>query len=89
MAAAVQRCLAPAWVSLALSMYGLRSTSATRRVDNDMDMDVAAVVVTVRVGADQGLVSGNCSAQNRSPSAWALSIVRPWSGPSLGSKDRM
>ena len=27
----VQRCLAPAWVSLALSMYGLRSTSATRR----------------------------------------------------------
>jgi len=27
-------------------------------VDNDMDMDVAAVVVTVRVGADQGLVSG-------------------------------
>ena len=27
-------------------------------VDDDVDMDVAAVVVTVRVGADQGLVSG-------------------------------
>ena len=27
-------------------------------VDNDMDVDVAAVVVSVRVGADQGLVSG-------------------------------
>ena len=28
------------------------------RIDNDMHMDIAAVVVSVRVGADNGLVSG-------------------------------
>ena len=27
-----------------------------QRVDNDMDMDVATVVMSVRMGADQGLV---------------------------------
>ena len=30
----------------------------TQRIDNDMNMDIAAVVVSVRVGADNGLVSG-------------------------------
>ena len=54
-----------------------------------MDMDVAAVVMPVRVGADKGLVSGELLGTEPLPSAWALSIVRPWSGPSLGSKDRM
>ena len=29
-----------------------------QRIDNDMHMDIAAVVVSVRVGADNGLVSG-------------------------------
>ena len=29
----------------------------TQRIDNDMNMDIAAVVVSVRVGADNGLVS--------------------------------
>ena len=30
----------------------------TQRIDNDMNMDIAAVVVSVRVDADNGLVSG-------------------------------
>ena len=90
MAAAVQRCLAPAWVSLALSMYGLRSASATRREL----MTIWTWMLPLWLWPSgwvqtRAWCPGNCSAQNRSPNAWALSIVRPWSGPSLGSKDRM
>ena len=38
-----------------------------QRIDNDMHMDIAAVVMPVRVGAYKGLVAGKCSAQNFSP----------------------
>ncbi len=58
-AALVQRCLQPVpcvgWsVHVGQQGYFLN----TQRIDNDMNMDIAAVVVSVRVGADNGLVSG-------------------------------
>ena len=58
-----------------------------QRIDNDMHMDIAAVVVSVRVGADNGLVSGKLlPAQNSSPNACARSTVKPLSAASRGSK---
>ncbi len=55
-------------------------------VDDDMHMDVAAVVMPVRVGADKGLVAGEMLLAELLPSACARSTVRPLSGPSRGSK---
>ena len=55
-------------------------------VYDDMHMNVAAVVMPVRVGADKGWWPGKCSLQNCSPNACARSTVRPLSGPSRGSK---
>ena len=55
-------------------------------VDDDMHMDIAAVVMPVRVGADKGWCPGKCSLQNCSPSSCARSTVKPLSVPSRGSK---
>ena len=56
----------------------------TQRIDNDMNMDIAAVVVSVWVGADNGLVSGEMLgtkflAQPLRP-VYGQSVVRcvPW-----------
>ena len=58
-AASVQRCLHPAcrvcW-SVHVGQQG--DFFNPQRIDNDMYMDIAGVVVSVRVGADNGLVSG-------------------------------
>ena len=55
-------------------------------VDDDMHMDIAAVVMAVRVGAYKAWWPGKCSAQNFSPNACAWSTVRPLSAASRGSK---
>ena len=49
-------------------------------IDNDVDMNIAAVVVSVRMGADNGLMTGKMlPAQNSSPNACAQSTVKPLS----------
>ena len=47
-------------------------------------MDVAAVVMPVRVGADKGLMAGEMLFTELLPNACARSTVRPLSGPSVG-----
>ena len=55
-------------------------------VDDDMHMDIAAVVVSVRVVQTMAWCPGNCFRQNSSPNACARSTVKPLSTASRGSK---
>ena len=56
-------------------------------VNDDMHMDIAAVVMPVRVSAYKGLVAGEMfGAKTSRPNACARSTVKPLSGPSRGSK---
>ena len=49
-----------------------------QRIDNNMHMDIAAVIVSVRVGADNGLVSGKLF-----PAKFLAQRLRPVYGLSL------
>ena len=49
-----------------------------------MHMDIAAVVVAVRVGAYKGLVAGEMLGAKLLANACARSTVKPLSGPSVG-----
>ena len=56
-------------------------------VDDNMHMDIAAMVVSVRVGADKDLVSGEMLfAVGKPLNACVRSTVRPLSAASRGSK---
>ena len=55
-------------------------------IENDVYMDVAAFIVTVRVRTNQSLVAGEMLLQNSSPNSCARSIVNPFSSASRGSK---
>ncbi len=58
-AASVQRCLQPAFrVRWSVHVGQKRDSFNPQAVYDDMHMNVARVIVSVRVGADNGLVSG-------------------------------
>ena len=57
-----------------------------QRIDNDMHMDIAAVVMPVRVGAYKGLVSGKMLLAELLAQLLRPVYVKPLSVPSRGSK---
>ncbi len=57
-AASVQRCLQPSLCPLVCPCRAVAALPNPQDVDDDMHMNVAAVVMPVRVGAYNGLVSG-------------------------------
>ena len=57
-----------------------------QRVDDDMDVDVAAVVMSIRVGADQGLVSRELLGTETLPQRLCLVHSQPVVGAVTGVK---
>ena len=58
----------------------------TQAADDDVDVDVPGTVVTVRVGADDGGMTGEVVLAELQARACAFSMVRPFSTASFGSK---